>query len=223
MTDIAATVELAQEPLFQWLAQFAYQPELLYALVIGMMFLSSFGVPIPEEVTLLTLGFFAFVGSHPELFPPPDPNASVVKVYMACIVATLAVFVSDMIVFMLGRKLGRRVLYSEKLKKIFKEEAIHKVELWVEKYGAFAAGIFRFTPGLRFPGHMACGSLGLSPIKFMMVDGIAVLISVPTQIYLIATYGNEIIGFIKRFQAAIIVAGAIILTTYIITKYIKRR
>ena len=66
------------------------------------------------------------------------------------------------------------------------------------------AGVFRFTPVLRFPGHMACGMLGVSHLKFWLSDGVAALLTVPTQVLLVAYYGEEILTYFKQFKIVIV-------------------
>ena len=57
-------MEIANQPIFHYLAQYAYQPEWVYAAVFGMMLASGFGLPLPEEVTLISLGALAFMGTR---------------------------------------------------------------------------------------------------------------------------------------------------------------
>ena len=87
-------------------------------------------------------------------------------------------------------------------------EGFNKINLWFQKYGGWACGIFRFTPGLRFPGHLSCGFLGISIWKFLAIDIIAAGFSVPTQVYFVSIYGQEILSKIKEFK---IILGFILL------------
>lgn len=97
-----------------------------------------------------------------------------------------------------------------------------RVEEWTHKYGAYACGIFRFTPGLRFPGHLACGMLRYPVWKFLVIDGIAALISVPTQIYLLAHYGEPILKYLRQFK--LVLFGIIgLLVVYFVAKKIHQR
>lgn len=91
------------------------------------------------------------------------------------------------------------------------------------KYGSLACGIFRFTPGLRFAGHMSCGLLGISPWKFCLIDGFAALISVPTQIIFVATYGNVVLENIKEFKLFALITLSALLGVYMIKKVIKKK
>ncbi len=182
------------------LIPYAYEPTWVYAFLIGMMVLSSVGLPFPEEATLVSVGILAYMGAHPERYPPPFPNAPYVHAHTAAAVAFVAVFASDFLIYTIGRTFGRQVFELKPMRAILSEGNRKKIENWTLKYGAYACGIFRFTPGIRFPGHIACGMLKFPIWKFLLIDGIAALISVPTQILLLSHYGETILGFLKQFK-----------------------
>ncbi len=196
-------MDFASEPIFQTLSAYAYQPWMIYGLVILMMYLSSFGLPLPEEVTLLSAGFIAFMGNRPDLFPPPPGAGDPVNVYVLAGVATFAVASSDFLIYLIGRIWGSKALDTRFAKRFLKDDSRTKIENFTKKYGALAVGIFRFTPGLRFAGHLLCGTFQLPAWKFLLVDAFVVLISVPTQVLLIAFYGEEILSFLKTFKIVI--------------------
>lgn len=211
---------LGQEPIFLWMSQFAFQPEMVYAALVVMMILSAFGLPLPEEVTLLSVGLLAFMGANPQLFPPPFPGAAVVHPTEAAIIASLAVFGADFLVYFIGRRWGRKLLKHRRLERLFPETLVLKAEEFTKKYGSLATGIFRFLPGVRFPGHLLCGTLRFSPWKFALIDGLAVMISVPTQILLLAHYGEDIIFYLKKIKLFIF-GGLCLLACYFIFKKIQ--
>jgi membrane protein DedA with SNARE-associated domain len=211
-------LSIFQEPIFQWLSQYAYQPELVYAALVGMMFMSAIGLPLPEEVTLVSIGVLAFMGANPQHFPPPFEGAPVVNVHTAAIVAVFAVFGSDFLIYMVGKIWGRRVLNTAFMKRIISPEMMNRVEAWTKKYGAYACGIFRFTPGIRFPGHLACGMMHFPIWKFALIDGIAVMVSVPTQIYLLAIYGEPIIKRLHQFKMVLFGVIGIVLIAFLAKK-----
>ena len=204
------------------MSQFAYQPGMVYAGLIAMMALSAVGFPLPEEVTLISVGILAFMGAHPQHFPPPYEGAPVVSVHTASAIAFTAVVCSDFIIYLIGRVFGRRMLYHPRVRRFFPEHMMKRVEEWTHKYGAYACGIFRFTPGLRFPGHLACGMLQYPVRKFLVIDGIAALISVPTQIYLLAHYGEPILTKLRQFKLVLLGIFAILIV-YVIIRKIRER
>jgi len=211
----------SEDQILQFFASYAYQPGLVYTAVIVLMMLSSFGFPAPEEITLLATGLVCYMGSRPDLYPPPSPDAVAVNVYVAAMVCLLAVFASDFLVYSLGRNYGSRLLRTRWMRKY--SERMEQVSRWTRKYGQFAAGIFRFTPGLRFPGHFSCGMMGLSPGKFTAVDGTAALVSVPTQVFLIAFFGEAILVNIKQFKFLLVLGLLGFVAYYFGRRWLERR
>ena len=207
-----------EEQILSFFAQFAYEPYKVYGLIVLLMVLSSFGLPAPEEITLLSAGLVAHMAAHPAEYPPPYEGAVGVETFTVAVVAFFAVFLSDFLVFSLGKFFGPKIFASKLMSKL-SDENKQKIFTWTKKYGAFAGGIFRFTPGLRFPGHLACGMLGTKTWKFVAVDGFAALISVPTQVYLISHYGREILTTIKEFKVWFFSALAVFVVIWLIRKY----
>jgi membrane protein DedA with SNARE-associated domain len=211
-------MNFTQDPAFLWLAQYAYQPQLVYLLVFAMMMASGFGFPLPEEVTIMSVGFLAFMGANPALFPPPFPGAPVVNAYEAAAVTTGAVLFADTLVFALGRVFGRKIIQGKFFKRIFNEKVMDRIQRFVKKYGIYATFIFRFTPGIRFPAHLFLGMSTMPLWKFISVDLLAALISVPTQVLLLFFYGEDILSLIYRFKIVLAVIGLIILAVVIFKK-----
>jgi membrane protein DedA with SNARE-associated domain len=203
-------MHFGHEPIFQWLAQYAYQPGMVYGILFAMMIASAVGVPIPEEVSILSIGVLSYMGKHPELFPPPYPGAPVIKGWEAAIFVAMAVFLSDNIIFWLGRTFGRKILRNRRFKGFFEGPTMERINRFVKKYGIYATFIFRFTPGLRFPAHIFLGMSKFSFMSFMAVDLFAVMISVPTQVLIVDHFGEEIISTLYRFKIYVaVVLGAL--------------
>ncbi len=198
-----------ENEILQYLSQYAYQPWLVYSLIIAILTASSFGLPFPEELTLISTGLLVYMGMNPEKYPPPTPDAESLNIYVASVVCFLAVFLSDFLVFMLGRIFGSKFLDMPFSKRLIGEKNLHRVLDFASRHGTIAAGVFRFTPALRFPGHFSCGMLGVSPFKFCLIDGTAALLTVPTQVWIIATYGEWILDHIKTFKVYLFAAIAL--------------
>lgn len=217
-------IEFSEAWITQTLTAYAYEPAYLYGFIVAFMFASSFGLPIPEEFTLITAGLIANMAQHPELHPPPYPGAEGVNLFTLCVVAFLAVFLSDLTVYFIGRVFGARIIKTKFFQKQVAGSAFDKINTWFQKYGGWACGIFRFTPGLRFPGHLSCGLLGIPLWKFCAVDGLAALISVPTQVYFVAKYGKLVLAHLKEFKIGL---GIILGVAFVIwlgrRVYLKRK
>ena len=184
-------------------ASYAYQPVFVYAFIVLFMTASSFGLPIPEEMTLVSAGIVAYIAMHPDQYPPPTPDAEGVNLIILSIVCFIAVLGSDVLIYFLGKTFGRRIVQSNFFNKRISQERFNKINNVFNKYSHWACGLFRFTPGVRFPGHLSCGIMGVPLWKFILIDGAAALISVPTQVLLVAYYGEVILGKIKEFKIAV--------------------
>jgi membrane protein DedA with SNARE-associated domain len=212
-----------EQVITEFFTQYAYNAPLVYAAVIIIMTLSSFGLPIPEEFTLVTAGFVAYMGMNPSEFPPPASGGSPVNVYTLCFVAFVAVLGSDFLIYSLGRFWEDKIRKTRLFKKIFTEQRYEQVKKFYDKYGAYSCGFFRFMPGIRFPGHMSCGFMNVPIRKFLLIDGAAALLSVPTQVYFVATYGKEILENFKTFKFVIFGVIAVVILYMVIKHKLKKR
>ncbi len=195
----------SQDSLLQLFSQYVYSPAIVYSTIIFLMTASSFGLPIPEEVTLVSAGLVAYMGRSPEAFPPPYPGAESVRLFTLATVCFLAVMGSDILIYFIGRMFGEKIVKTKFFHKRIGRDRFEKMNSWFNRYSAWACGIFRFTPGLRFPGHMSCGLLKIPLWKFVTIDGLAALLSVPTQVILVAFYGEVIIEVLREVKMAIAV------------------
>ncbi len=200
-------------------AQYAHSPALIYTIVATMMFLSSFGLPLPEEVTIVTLGLLVHMGAYPQDYPPP-PGIEVqpLNIYTAMAVCFFSIMISDFIVYYIGKKFGTSPTVHKLFRKFLGEHSLEKARTMIHKHRFIVPAIFRFTPGVRFPGHLSCGMMGISVWIFLLADGLAALISVPTQVYLFATYGEVILSTIKEVKHYAFIIALIALALYIAVK-----
>lgn len=206
----------------EWFAHFAYQPYLVYALVIGLMFASSFGLPLPEEVTIISASLTAYMATHPAKYPPPYPDAVGVNPYILAAICLFAVFASDYFIYWIGSYFGDKLFRHPRWGKGFRGKSFKRVQKWIREYGTLAPCIFRFTPGLRFPGHMMCGAIGLPKWQFILVVGVAALLSVPTQVILISMYGEIILNLLRQLKFVVIGAAVVGVFFFIFMKWTNK-
>lgn len=211
----------SEAELLNWFTQYAYQAWLIYLGIFLLMLASGFGLPIPEEVTLISAGLVCYVASRPDLYPPPYVGATPVNPYVTAGVAFFSVVFADGLVFFLGKFFGGKLLRASFMARY--RDRFDKVGEWTKRYGMWAAGSFRFTPGLRFPGHFACGMMGMKVSKFLLVDGFAAAISVPTQVLLVAFYGEHILIYFKQFKLVLLSLLGLVLFYYLARWLLKKR
>ncbi len=212
-----------EQQILDFFAQYVYQPHIVYAAIFGFMCICALGVPIPEEVVIVSAGLVGHMALNPQEYPPPYPGAISTDPYTLAAVTFASVIVTDYFIFSMGKYFGTQIINSQRLKKYFPDDKMVKVHAWVQKYGHFAPGIFRFIPGVRFPGHLMCGALGVKPWIFLLVDGTAALFSVPTQVLLVSFYGREILMKMRPFKFYLLIAIVLVIVIYFGRKYLAER
>ena len=203
-------------------AHYAYSPFLVYGAIVAFMMASAFGLPLPEEVVLISAGLIGDKAMHPDIFPPPYPGATSVNVYVLAAVSLLAVMGSDYLIFWLGKTFGPRLLQIPFFRRLISARSAGRIGKWVNGYGYWTVIMFRFTPGIRFPGHLMCGAMGLSPARFIAVDFIAATLTVPTQVLLMCFYGQQILEQLKRYKLMAIAALAVVALYLIVRALVTR-
>jgi membrane protein DedA with SNARE-associated domain len=195
-------IEFSTEGLLTFFSAYAYRPEMVYTFIICFMLCSSFGLPIPEEVVLISAGLIAYLGKNPDVFPPPYEGAEPINVYTLMAVCFFTIWLTDIMIFCIGKFLGKKMVRYSWVRKQMSGKTYTTIQEWFAKYGYWCVAIFRFTPGIRFPGQMFCG-----------------LIGVP----LWATYGREVIAWLHEFKIALLVIFAVGGLIWFIHRFFEKR
>ena len=137
----------------------------VYAKLAGLLLLCGLGLPIPEDISLITAGYLAHLG-----------KVEVHTVFLVCFAAVLG---GDSIAFMMGRLFGTRMLASRLGHRYFNPKRQRRVRAYFRRYGSKVVFIARFLPGLRFSIFLSAGMLHVAPSTFIVYDSLAALLSVP--------------------------------------------
>lgn len=160
----------------------AFFVEYGYAAVFFVLVICGFGVPIPEDLTLVTGGVISGMGyTNPHIM---------------FAVGMLGVLVGDGIMFAAGRIWGQKILRFKPIARIMTPKRYEQVQEKFDKYGNWVLFVARFLPGLRTAVFVTAGiSRKVSYLRFLIMDGLAALISVPIWIYL-GEYGAHNIDWL---------------------------
>lgn len=142
-----------------------------YLAVFCILLICGFGVPVPEDVTLVAGGVIAGLGYA-------DVNV-MVAVCMA------GVLIGDGTMFLIGYFAGSRALEWRWVNWLLTPRRYAQVQQKYARYGNRMLFVARFLPGLRAPIFLTAGmSHRISFLQFLLMDGAAALISVPAWVYL---------------------------------------
>ncbi|MDN0077045.1 DedA family protein [Crenobacter sp. SG2303] len=178
-----------------------------YLAVFFVLLLCGFGVPIPEDITLVAGGVISGLGYA--------------NVHVMFAVGMAGVLVGDAVVFSAGHVFGPKVLRFRPIGRILTPQRFHAVQEKFDKYGSWVLFIARFLPGLRSPIFITAGMSGkVSYLRFLMMDGLAALISVPVWVYL-GNFGASnrewLLMMVHRGQAGLLlVVGLLLLTVGVV-------
>lgn len=164
-----------------------------YVAVFVMLLICGFGVPVPEDVTLVTGGVIAGLG-HAD-------------VHTMFAVGMAGVLIGDGTMFGLGRLYGPRIIKLPGFRRVLTPERFASAQDAFHKYGKWVMFVARFLPGLRTPVFFTAGmSHRVSFATWLLMDGCAALISVPIWVYL-GYFGAQnwdwMFGILRQFQHGI--------------------
>ena len=164
-----------------------------YWAVFVMLLICGFGVPVPEDVTLVTGGVIAGLG-HAD-------------VHTMFAVGMAGVMIGDGLMITLGRLYGPRIIQLPGFRRVLTPERFEKAQGAFHKYGKWVMFVARFLPGLRTPVFFTAGmSHRVSFGTWFLMDGFAALISVPIWVYL-GYFGAQnwdwMFAVLRQFQHAI--------------------
>jgi membrane protein DedA with SNARE-associated domain len=179
-----------------------------YIAVFIVLLACGFGLPIPEDITLVAGGVIC--GFFPEQL----------HIYPMLAVALAGVIIGDSTMFLLGRFLGPNVKKVPLLKFVFTPRNYKKIQDKIHKYGTWILFIARFLPGLRAPIFVSVGiSRKASYFKFLLLDGSAALISVPLWVlagYHFSSDLDKLVHMVKSSEKVIISAVVICVILYVV-------
>jgi membrane protein DedA with SNARE-associated domain len=197
-------------------------PHQAYLWLGTILLLCGFGLPIPEDISLIVAGYLSWCGNDQGGCPSLLPGLNVHKAFVVCLVAVLA---GDTIAFFIGRRFGRRVLASNLARRYFTPRRQLRVRAYFRKFGSKVVLVGRFTPGLRFTIFFTAGTLHVRPAVFFIYNFTAAMISVPALLYTAWFFGgqiNSVIKYARRTEHGILIA--IVIAAAVITiKLVRRR
>ena len=153
--------------MFDYLLPLLLEHGSLLLVMLGLL-IAGFGVPIPEDVMLVTAGVLVARG-----------ECTFVEALLAC---ALCVFVGDTSIFLLARKYGHGLLEVRPFRWVFTEERKQRTLELFQRHGHVIVFMGRHMAGLRMPIFAMAGIYGVKLRTFWMYDGLGLLVSAPAVI-----------------------------------------
>jgi len=142
-----------------------------YVAVFIALMICGAGLPLPEDVTLVAGGVIAGLGF-----------ANVHVMFGLCM---FGVLLGDTAIFTLGHHYGARMMRWRLVARVLTPARYTMVQEKFDRYGNRVLFFARFLPGMRTTIYVTAGATHrVSTLRFLLIDTLAALISVPFWVYL---------------------------------------
>lgn len=185
------------------------------AAYIGVLFVlitCGLGVPLPEDVPLITGGWLVGRGGSLPLM---------------MFTGLAGILIGDSIIFRAGQVYGEKLLET-RLGRHIPGERVQRTISAFERHGAKFIMAARFVPGLRAVTYFVAGLTGVPYWKFITYDGLAACVSAPAWVYLgwwarKHRMLNKVWAWSAQAQIATISVIAGIVVLYLLVAALRRR
>ena len=158
----------------------------LVAVFVALL-LAPFGLPIPEDISLLVAGVLVHWGKA--------------EVWHALVVGYLGVVIGDCFVWTIGRKVGLHP--SGLLPRLVGSEKVKRITRFYDRFGEWAIVLCRQVPGLRAPAFFFAGATGIRFTRFLALDGCGAFVTVGLYVWLGITFAENldtVVPWLDRFR-----------------------
>ena len=179
--------------------------------VLLALLIAGFGVPLPEDLTLLGAGYLAWRGQAP--------------LWLMWIVGFIGIVVGDSSLYWIGHHLGPRITRHRWLSHHLTPARLARVERFFAKHGSKAILLARMAAGARGAFYLTAGTMGVRYRRFLLFDALAACISVSLWVFLGFHFGNHIDGVrqvVKRIEHYLVLGGLALIVAWALARLLRR-
>ena len=202
----------SKEHLIRLIADHSYVGVFVFLLACGL------GFPCPEEVSLIGGGWAVYKahGNGQEALP---------YVALMVTVAMTGVLVGDALLWYIGRRVGNNAERLPLIGRHLTAARMAQARLNFAKHGAKAVFFGRFLFGVRAVTFFVSGSLHVPLGTFLLMDGLAALLSVPISIILAWYFGANLEDAVEKIAKLdnYILVGVALIALVFAAVWLRRR
>jgi membrane protein DedA with SNARE-associated domain len=184
-----------------------------YLAVFIALMICGAGLPLPEDVTLVAGGVIAGLGYA--------------NVHAMFGLFMFGVLLGDSAIFLLGHHYGARMMRWRLVAKVLTPKRYAMVQEKFDRYGNRMLFFARFLPGMRTTVYVTAGATHrVSTVRFLLIDTLAALISVPFWVYLGYLGANNhqwLMKWMHRGQNSLWLLVALVLLVLLVLWWRQRR
>lgn len=186
--------------------------------IVMVLIICGLGLPLPEEIPLFAAGYLAHRGS--------------VSLGEAILLPTLAIIVGDSMIFTLGFHYGHQIFKMKIVERFITPEMLKKVNHYFHKYGNRVVFVARFLAGARAPVFLMAGVLKMPYRRFVILDGMAALISAPLIVWITYHFFNyfdgetgKVLKVVRNTEKWLLIGvmSAVLIVSVLIYRYQRKK
>ncbi len=168
-----------------------------YIGLFALLILGGIGLPFPEDATLLLTGILV--------------AQEVIEPVRAILVVYLGLLLTDFMLYLVGKKYGRRVVEHKRFHRIISPKNLAKVEEKVKTWGIWAIFLGRHVVGLRAQLFLVAGIMRIPAVKFLIVDAASALVTIGIWGGIGYWGGNSIPAWVKDLKRIEHIGGLVLI------------
>jgi membrane protein DedA with SNARE-associated domain len=156
----------------------AHLEHFTYVGIALTLFLAGLGVPIPEDIPLIFGGAMAGAGK--------------INVWAHLVISLVFILIGDTCLFFIGRHIaGATLSGAGRWGRLIKPERRDWIISHFKRHGSWTVFVARFVAGLRGGVFLTAGAAKFPYRRFLLLDGLAAMISVPVWVWLGHKFGEN--------------------------------
>jgi membrane protein DedA with SNARE-associated domain len=185
------------------------------AIAFGMFVGAGLGLPFPEEILIIGAG----------VWTAANPEYGVFRWLMLPVCIT-GVLIADILLYIMGRVFGTRLLQKRWMRWMLPEDKRHKIEKNFHEYGVSILLFGRLLPGVRLPLFLTAGILRLPVPRFIVADGLGAILGNSILYFLAFWFGDSVRDWIRRGLDAsrplVIILAIAGVATYLLIHFLRK-
>jgi membrane protein DedA with SNARE-associated domain len=178
-----------------------------YVMLFTLLFSCGLGLPLPEDIPLMTAGFL--ISQHH------------MQLAFAAPIAWLGIMGGDCVLYRFGWRYGTQITQVPFIGRHVTAQRIELVANLFAKYGVWVVGFGRVIAGIRGAMVVAAGATRYTFAKFIVADGLAAIVSGGTFMFLGYWFGSNLDEMERRgAELKWIIAGIVIVALLLLGAYI---
>lgn len=175
-----------------------------YVGIFLVLFLGGLGAPIPEELPVLAAGALAHEGY--------------MRGWVALLVCLLGVLAGDSVLYWVGHHWGERILEWSIVRRILTRAREQALMDAYRRHAAKTIFTARHVMGVRAAAFLTAGIARVPFWKFLLVDGAAAMIGIPTGFALAYFFTDQLEGIltdVRRVERWATLLVLLVLATWV--------